>query len=196
MPRPSDGLRWRSSTAAGAVLVERAREEDAAALLEIHQAVLREGGFFITEADESDSSVESRAALIRLLRGLPNSVMLVARLGGAVVGMVSIQGGTLRRTRHCGRLEIFVAAEARGHGVGRALMEGAIRWATENPLVTKLALNVFAHNHRAIHLYEAYGFLREGYRVAEYRTREGRYLDDVLMYRMVDEAPSVPAAFR
>lgn len=177
-------------------MVERARPEDAAALLEIHKAVLQEGGFFITEPDELDPSVEARAALIRFLNGAPNSVMLVARLNGKAVGMVSVQGGSLRRMRHCGRLEIFVAAEARGAGVGRALMDAVVQWATENPLLTKLALNVFAHNHRAIGLYERFGFLREGYRPGEYRERDGRALDDVLMYRSVEGEGELPAAFR
>lgn len=196
MPRPSDGLRWRYSTAAGPVTVERARMDDAAALVEIHRAVIREGGFFITEPDELDDSVEARAAQIRLFSGMPNGVMLVARQGGALVGMASLQGGNLRRMRHCARLEIFVAREARGQGVGRALMEACVRWATENPLITKLALNVYAHNLRAIHLYESMGFLREGYRPGEYRDADGRYLDEVMMYRMVESQDQLPEAFR
>jgi putative acetyltransferase len=46
--------------------------------------------------------------------------------------------------------------------------------------VTKLELHVFPDNEPALALYEAFGFVREGYRRRHYR-RDGEYVDAVLM---------------
>lgn len=180
------GRRWRVDTALGRVIVEDARPEDAAALLSVQSEVLEEGLYFITEPDELTESVASKAALIRDLNRRPNARFFVARLEGEAVGMLLVQGGSLRRLHHNARIEIYVSARARGAGVGSALMAACVEWATENPIITKLSLNVFAHNVRAIKLYERFGFTREGYRAQEYRLADGRTLDDVLMCRIVE----------
>ena len=180
------GRRWRADTGLGRVIVEDARPDDAAALLGVQSEVIDEGLYFITEPDELTESVASKAAVIRDLNRRPNARYFVARLEGEAVGMLLVQGGSLRRLHHNARIEIYVSARARGAGVGSALMSSCVEWATENPIITKLSLNVFAHNVRAIKLYERFGFVREGLRAREYRLANGQYLDDVLMFRMVE----------
>ncbi|MCB9759604.1 MAG: GNAT family N-acetyltransferase [Alphaproteobacteria bacterium] len=192
-------MRWRTTGKDGRVIVvERARPADAADVLRVHRAVLQERRWFITEPDELTDTVEMKVAVIRELTGANNCCFLVARVDGALVGMVIVQGGRLRRMRHVGKLEIYVLHEARGIGVGRALMSACVDWATHNPVICKLGLNVFAHNERAIGLYKAFGFEREGYRPREYRLADGTWCDDVLMYRLCDTPPQEPwmAAFR
>jgi len=76
-------------------------------------------------------------------------------------------------------LGLMVAAGHRRRGVGRALLERAVVWASESR-VRKLELHVFPHNGPAIALYEGFGFAREGYRREHYRRGTG-YVDAVLM---------------
>lgn len=163
-----------------------ARTTDAAAIQRLHRAVLDERHFFITEPHEFRDSVDDKVRLIRELERSPNSLFLVARRGRVLLGFLTVRGGVLNRMRHTGKLEIMVAQDARGQGVGRALMEATLRWAEANPEVIKLGLAVFADNKRAIDLYRAYGFREEGRRTSEYRLEDGRYVDDVLMYRFTD----------
>ena len=73
----------------------------------------------------------------------------------------------------------MVAASHRRRGIGRALLERAVRWASEVG-VEKLELHVFPHNQPAIELYERFGFEREGLRKRHYR-RGGEVVDAVLM---------------
>ena len=87
--------------------------------------------------------------------------------------------------RHTGKLEIMIDRHARGHGIGRVLMEACMQWAKFNPSIEKLGLSVFTTNARAIHLYEEMGFKEEGRRAREYKMRDGSYRDDVLMYCFV-----------
>ena len=171
---------------AGKLVIRPARpNEDASALVELHRAVLEEGSFFVTESDELREGPEVRASSLHQLERSDNSVCMVAELDKVLVGMVVIQGGLLRRVRHTGKLEILVAEQARGKGVGSHLLQAVLDWATRHRTLTKLGLNVFSHNEQAIRLYEAHGFKREGYRAREYRLADGSYWDDVLMARSV-----------
>jgi hypothetical protein len=62
-------------------------------------------------------------------------------------------------------------------GVGTGLLEEAKRWAAARGL-HRIELNVMAHNHRAIALYERAGFVREGRRV-DCLLVDGKFLDEL-----------------
>lgn len=177
--------RWRADTPAGALVVEPAQEADAEALWQIHRQILAEGQSFVTELEEFTETPASKAELVRVLHGHPHCRVLVARRGGEVLGYLVAEGGGRRRTRHLAHLEVFVRAQDRGQGVGSALMQACVDWATECPALHKLSLAVLAHNTAAIRLYERYGFAQEGVRRGEYRLADGRVWDDVLMSRAV-----------
>lgn len=166
-----------------AIDIRAARATDAAGLLRLHRAVLTERRFFITEPEELRESVDDKIRQIRDFERSSNSLFLVARVGPDLVGMLTVRGGTLNRMRHTGKLEVMVHADARGHGIGRALMGAAVAWAEAHPEIEKLGLSVFVDNQRAIDLYRRFGFREEGRRPREYRLEDGRYVDDLLMYR-------------
>ena len=105
----------------------------------------------------------------------------MARLRDSIVGVVTVEGGRIRRRRHAAVLEIFLHPDVRGCGIGRQLMELGLSWARANPRLTKLNLAVFADNRRAVALYESLGFVVEGRRLGEYRERDGTLRDDLLM---------------
>lgn len=169
----------------GPVVVELPTPADAAALLALHRRILAEGEYFITEAGELREDVAAKIDLIRSMARTLNSHLLVARVGPQLAGMASASGGTLRRTRHLARVEMMVDAPYREAGVGSALLSALIAWGCENPEVTKLSLQVFAHNERAVGLYRKFGFLVEGRRRGEYRFSDGSFRDDLLMARSV-----------
>lgn len=158
---------------------------DAAAILGLHRRVLEESEWFITEPSEFPEGVESKIAAIREAARSVNGLFLIARHNLLVVGWLQVIGGARRRTRHVGRLEMMVDGRHRGLGVGSALMAEAVRWASVNPVIHKLSLNVFAHNARALALYVKFGFFEEGRREREYLFADGTWRADVLMARWV-----------
>ncbi|MDQ1020155.1 GNAT family N-acetyltransferase [Streptomyces afghaniensis] len=110
---------------------------------------------------------------------------LVAELGDRLAGYVHLGFPTpVEANRHVLQIQgLAVAEEARGRGVGRALVRAAVDEARRRG-ARRLTLRVLAHNTPARKLYEAEGFVVEGVLPEEFRL-DGRYVDDVLMGRFL-----------
>lgn len=170
---------------AGRLVIDKGESRDGAEVLDLFLRVLAEERWFVSHPDELLLDPDAQGAQIAWMNRQENGCLLTGRIKGALVGVVKITGGDLRRIQHVGRLEVFVDSAVRGGGVGTALMEAAIQWAEENPRLRKLSLCVFDDNPRAIHVYERMGFVVEGRRSGEYRERDGTLRGDVLMARGV-----------
>ncbi|HEY7603893.1 MAG TPA: GNAT family N-acetyltransferase [Gaiellaceae bacterium] len=162
----------------GAVAVRSARHGDAAALVDLAEAVGSEPeGWLIS--DSRWRSVADERRYLKAVRRHPDAAVFVAERDGGIIGRLSISRDPHPASRHVADLGLMVAAPARRHGVGTALLEQAVAWARASG-VRKLELHVFPHNEPAIRLYERFGFVREGYRTRHFR-RESGYVDAILM---------------
>ena len=169
-----------------AFTIRRATPGDAAALVELGRAVGSEPEGWLISTSGWRSVAEERRYL-RSLRRYPHAAVFVAEASGAIVGRLSLARDPHPASAHVADVGLMVAATHRRQGIGRALLEQALRWA-ESAGVTKLELHVFPHNGPAIALYERFGFAREGYRRRQYR-RGGEYVDAVLMALELDREP-------
>ncbi|MFI9805115.1 GNAT family N-acetyltransferase [Streptomyces sp. NPDC052301] len=108
---------------------------------------------------------------------------LVAELDGHAVGYVRLGRPTpLAANAHVLQIQGFtVAEEARGRGIGRALIRAAVQEARERG-ARRLTLRVLGHNTPARTLYASEGFAVEGVLPGEFFL-DGRYVDDVCMGR-------------
>ncbi|MFD8519593.1 GNAT family N-acetyltransferase [Streptomyces capillispiralis] len=107
----------------------------------------------------------------------------VAEHEGRLVGYVRLGFPTeLASNAHVRQIRgLAVAPEARGLGVGRALVRAAIEEARERG-ARRITLRVLGHNTTARTLYESEGFVVEGVQPEEFFL-DGAYVDDVLMGR-------------
>lgn len=163
------------------ILIANATDADASKVVAVYRRVLEEGNWFITYPDEFRGTEQWQAKIIREWNEEPNSRFMVARVSGKIVGAISITGGNKERIKHVGMIEVFVDRHARGQGVGKALMEAAIHWAENNPILRKLSLHVFEDNRRAVGLYEALGFRIEGRLEGEFQEMDGSLRHDLVM---------------
>lgn len=168
------------------VRIVSARPEDAEAIRSLRRAVLAEGRWFATTPREYTASVQQVRGVVASLLRQPNGFLLVARADVAeVVGVVAVHGEGLTRMVHLGRLEMMVARDWRGRGIGKALLHHAIERAERNAVLRKLSLAVFEDNLAALSLYERAGFVHEGRRPGEYRLEDGTERADLLLARRV-----------
>lgn len=107
-------------------------------------------------------------------------VMFIADRAGEHVGHLGIE---LRRG--LAEIGMMVAPEARGVGVGGALMQAAIDWCRDRS-AHKVALTVWPHNTAARALYKRFGFVEEGRLVRHYRRSSGELWDAITMGLVLD----------
>jgi ribosomal protein S18 acetylase RimI-like enzyme len=89
----------------------------------------------------------------------PHDFFLGAFVQGVLVGMVGLQGRYRAKERHnASVVGMFVAPEAGGLGLGRALMQELLGRARALPALEQLDLTVTQGNDRAQALYAHWGF--------------------------------------
>lgn len=164
------------------ITIREAQEADARAMLDYLAVLTSEPGVPILLSHERASSftVESERELIRRHRDQPNSLWLLAVEGERVVGMLNMDGGGRPESAHSVSLGVSVARDWRGRGVGRELMTRAIEWARRTEGISRVELEVFSDNARAIRLYERMGFATEGLRRRAY-VKDGVAIDSLMM---------------
>jgi ribosomal protein S18 acetylase RimI-like enzyme len=155
--------------------VRFARPADARRFLEFWSSIVAEEGFVRTEEVRTPVREYRR----RFRRRSDLETHLLAFEGDRLVGHVTVQREQHPVTHHVGSLAIAVAADARGRGIGRRLMEAAIGWST-GAGIEKLVLSVYPHNDAAISLYRSFGFVQEG-RLARHSRKSYGYEDEILM---------------
>ncbi|GGW81008.1 N-acetyltransferase [Streptomyces lucensis JCM 4490] len=108
---------------------------------------------------------------------------LVAESDEGLLGYVNIAHPTpLASNAHVLAIQgLAVSEQARGRGVGRALIRAAVEEARRRG-ARRLTLRVLGHNKPARALYESEGFTVEGVLPGEFHVG-GEYVDDVFMGR-------------
>jgi len=114
---------------------------------------------FTLEADFRPDEARQRAGLRLLLADPARCAVLAAEREGAVIGMVTAQlvVSTAEGAPSAWLEDVVVAAEERGQGTGRALVEAAAAWAGARG-ATRLQLLVDEENRPALGFYRRLGW--------------------------------------
>jgi len=103
-----------------------------------------------------------------------------------IIGQCEISNVEWDAALHVGNLGIIVQRKYRDEGIGRNLIEIAIKESKKLLEKEKIILSCFSSNKRAIHLYESIGFQKVGIRRKQFLI-EDHYYDEVLMEIFIDE---------
>jgi len=164
----------------GQVRIEPVRLDRAPGLQRAVAAVARERRYLVSV--EGFSVDETRAFVQSLLNGW--GIQHVALHGEEVVGWCDVRRSPWIGFEHVGDLGMGVVAGWRGQGLGARLLTATLEAAVALNL-SRVELEVFASNARAIGLYERFGFRREGLK-RRARILDGQVDDIVLMARVED----------
>lgn len=135
----------------------RARDSDARAVTALLRGIYAESRYFV-----GDSPGSERNLAMRITNDDPKRTYYgVATSDEVVVGWAELHRSPAWRLEHVAVLTLAVEPAARGHGVGRGLLQACYQWC-RSVGVLKISLHVRASNEAATHLYRAEGFELEG----------------------------------
>jgi ribosomal protein S18 acetylase RimI-like enzyme len=161
------------------VLVRRLTPEDAADYRAIRLTALAEA----PEAFGSTYAAEADQPLAAFAQRLTSAAVFGAYINDRIAGLMVFRQADGAKDAHKAHLySVFVAREARGMGVGDALLTAVI--AHGRDVVEQILLAVVADNAAAIRLYERHGFATYGVEPRALKS-DGVYFDEVLMVRML-----------
>ncbi|MGZ5280615.1 MAG: N-acetyltransferase family protein [Pseudobdellovibrionaceae bacterium] len=166
-------------------IVRSAVSQDASALLELAKSVIGEEIYQLTSSAEFTMTIENEKKWIESHVLNPNHIVLVAEVDGEIVGMLDFSNGHRSRIAHTGEFGMSVDQTFRDQGIGSALLNALIEWATQSKVIEKIGLCVHSSNERAIALYKKMGFEVEGIRRRELKYGKDQYVDTVVMGRFV-----------
>ncbi|SHF09472.1 GNAT family N-acetyltransferase [Alkalibacter saccharofermentans] len=114
------------------------------------------------------------------------AVLKKDRSNEVIVGTAGLHLNELPRKRHSATIGIMVHTEYQGMGIGKQLMNAVLDVADNWLMLTRIELEVFADNEKAINLYQKLGFNVEGVK-KKAAIRNGRYADEMLMSRIREQ---------
>jgi L-amino acid N-acyltransferase YncA len=142
---------------------------DVAAMVDVWNEVVRDGIAFPQE-DELDEVTGTEFFGSQTHCG-------VAVEGGHVLGLYILHPNNVGRCGHIANASYAVSSEARGKGVGRALVEDSMAQGKEHGFRVLQFNAVVATNAGVRHLYEKLGFMQLGTIPGGFRMPDGTYAD-------------------
>jgi len=159
-----------------AALIRHVEPGDAESLIDHVNGVGAEQLYIMTE--RLTHTLDEEAELIRRI-DRRRTLWLVAIVNGRLVASADIERGRQSKNQHTASLGIAVGKEARGVGLGKAILEDLLGWARSEG-VHKVTLDVFATNTSAISLYREMGFAEEA-RLKGQVILAGQPVDELVM---------------
>ena len=108
---------------------------------------------------------------------------LVALIDDEIVGQIGMQVNTYPRRKHTSNIGMAVDENFRNHGIGSLLLKEMVSLANNWLAVTRIELEVYVGNVKAIQMYKNNGFDVEGV-AKSYAFRNGQYVDVNLMAKV------------
>lgn len=141
------------------LIIRDALEADLPAIVDIYNAAIRSR---ISTAQLDEVSVEQRLPWLREHR-VDAHPLWAAEIDGEIAGWLSFHPFIARRAyRSTAEISIYVREKNRGAGLGRTLLEKAIK-RSPGLGITALVGCIFAHNEPSLRLFEHLGFERWGF---------------------------------
>ena len=169
------------------VTVRQAEDRDLTLILEIYnEAVLNSTATFDTEPRTMDAHREWARQF------QPPFVLLVAEQAGQIVGWACLHPfGAKPGYRYTTEDSVYVRSDRRAGGVGRLLLQALVEYGRTAGFRTIIA-RIAGDNPASVRLHQSLGFARIGLE-REVGYKFGRWLDVVVMQRMLSEANEAPA---
>lgn len=156
--------------------IRSARQDDLSGLVGVIRQVAKDGRYI--EAESVADLIDYEEILLRH-NEVSSRMFFVATIEDEVVGWVHLDLPETDKLSHTAVLTVGVLDEHRGDGIGTALLERGVDWASESGF-EKLYNSVPATNETAISFLESHGWTTESRREDHYKI-DGDYVDEVML---------------
>jgi ribosomal protein S18 acetylase RimI-like enzyme len=137
------------------------------------------------ESAEEHRATSIELAVARLREADDASFVLGAFLAGELVGMAGFYREKHLKARHKGRIwGVYVRANCRGQGVGRALCSALLEKVKTLPGLEQISLTVSSGQPAAKSLYRSLGFETFGYERAAFKFGEQYFDEEYMVLRL------------
>ena len=162
------------------VLVRSATVSDAENIMNTIKTYISDSEYIPKMFEEFKMTLEQEINWIHSFTISENSLLLVAEYEGEIIGNIDINGNPRIIMYHTGMIGMGMLQEWRNAGLGTALMESAISWAKENPVLELLWLQVYTENQLGLYLYKKMGFEEIGI-MKNFFKQNHKYYDSLTM---------------
>lgn len=167
------------------VQIRRLTARDADAFREVRLRSLREDPAAFTNSLEEFSRQPMERVRARLTGEGADDFMLGAFLDGELVGTVGFYRETALKLRHKGHIvTMYVTPEARGRGLGKALLQEALRRIRALSGLKQVLLGVVVTQTAARHLYESLGFEAYGREPEAVRIGDEYFAEEFMLLKL------------
>lgn len=168
------------------VMIREAEPNDAARLLTCIKTYIPQSEHIPKLESEIIMTVSDEELWIRSFLESANSLLLVAEYQNKIIGNIDLTGSRRKVMEHTAVIGMGMMSEWRNRGLGSALMESVLDWATSNPILELLWLQVYGDNEAGINLYKKMGFVETG-RIPGFFRHNHRLSENVTMVRRVNK---------
>lgn len=181
MPPQPGQIVTTQATPFGEVTIRYPHPDDAPAMTDYINALARERTFINLQGEQFTLEQETawlNAHLSGIAAGNKVQLLIVRDSGIGGIARIERQAGV---SRHVAGLGISIAKELRGAGLGALLLDHVLSEAVARLDGLRIVtLDVFGNNHRAIRLYQRFGFVEYG-RLKDGICFQDAFVDRVLM---------------
>ncbi len=167
------------------VVIREAQPLDAARLLTCIKTYIPQSEYIPKLESEIIMTVGDEELWIRSFAKNDNSLLLVAECNHQIIGNIDVTGSRRKVMEHTAVIGMGMMAEWRNRGLGSALMESVLDWATDHPVLELLWLQVYGDNEAGMALYQKMGFIETG-RIGGFFRHNHRLSENVTMARRVN----------
>jgi len=162
------------------VEIREATVDDAQRQIDASKKYLCDSDFLLSYEEEFNPTVEEEMSWIKSLDN-DNSILLLAIYNKEIIGTFCLIGKQQEKIKHTAEISIAILKEWQGLALGTALFNIAIDWAKQKSSLEILYLDVFEENRNGYNLYKKVGFTEDGRRKKYYKTKTGKYIDNIMM---------------
>jgi ribosomal protein S18 acetylase RimI-like enzyme len=168
------------------MIIRRLDGTDAAAFraLRLHGLQESPASFGSSYEEALAQPLERMAERLRHAPERPHDFVLGA-FDRDLIGLVGFARETRAKTRHKGSIwGMYVAEQARGRGIGRALLQGLLGEARTQPGLEAITLLVVSTNEAAKRIYRSFGFAIYGTEPLALKLGDRYYDEDLMVLRL------------